>query len=72
MVIQYGIDGRSVTLYKELVQKIVLPSGSYQFWFILCSELVEAIRYLHDTNVIHNDLKADNVVLSNSFTRGVH
>ena len=55
-------------------KQIVLPSGSYQSWIILCSELVEAIRYLHDdANVIHNDLKTDNVVLSNSFTQqGLH
>ena len=71
MVMQYhGIDGRCVPLHKELVQKIAIPSGSYQSWIILCSELAEAIRYLHDdVNIIHNDLKADNVVLSNSFTQ---
>ena len=71
MVMQYhGIDGRCVTLYKELTQRVAIPSGAYQSWIILCSELAEAIRYLHDdVNIIHNDLKADNVVLSNSFTQ---
>ena len=68
MVIQYhGIDGRCVTLYKELTQRIAIPSGTYQSWIILCSELAEAIQYLYDdVNIIQ---KADNVVLSNSFTQ---
>ena len=60
MVMQYhGIDGRCVTLYKELTQRVAIPSGAYQSWIILCSELAEAIRYLHDdVNIIHNDLKS--------------
>lgn len=73
IVMQYhGIDGRCVTLQKELIQKQILPSGSYHSWLVMISELAEAIRYLHeDVNIIHNDIKADNVVLSNSFTHQV-
>lgn len=59
MVMQYhGIDGRCVTLQKELIQKQIFPSGSCRSWLVMMSELGEAIRYLHeDVNIIHNDIK---------------
>lgn len=71
MVMQYhGIEGKCITLHKEMIVRNVIPSGSYQSWLILCSELVEAVRYLHDdAEIVHNDLKSDNVILSESFTQ---
>lgn len=75
IVLQYhGVDGKSITLHKELLQKKVLSPGSYHTWMVLCSELAEPIRYLHeDAHIIHNDLNGDNIVLSNSFThRPIH
>ena len=70
MVMQYhSVDGRCTTLQKEIIQKKVIPCGSYQTWIVLCGELAEAFRYLHDdAGVLQNDLKSDNV-LTNSFTQ---
>lgn len=38
-------------------------------WLIIGVQLMEALRYLHyDAGVLHNDIKTDNILLSNSST----
>lgn len=71
IVMQYhGIDGTSVTLQKEFVHNNSIRT--YQSWLLLCAQMVEAIRYLHeDAGIIHNDLKTNNVLLSRSTCKNV-
>ena len=74
VVMQYhGIDGKSVTLHEELVyHKYVIPN-TCKNWTIICTQATEALAYLHnDLGIIHNDLKANNVLLCHAFNREEH
>lgn len=61
----YGLDGKSVTIQKELKNNTNVYIA--KDWIVLCAQLVDVIHYLHeDAKCIHNDIKADNVLLTNS------
>ena len=77
LVIQfYGIDGKTVTLHKELTASTCIQT--FEEWLILCGQLAEALRYLHyEADCLHNDIKSDNVLLtkatqSSYFTPELH
>lgn len=60
----YGIGLQSITFRREL-RECKFVSG-YQTWIILCAQVIEAFRYLHnDVGLLHNDLKGDNVLITN-------
>ena len=42
------------------------PVLSPKDWFSVANDLVQAIKFVHDTGYLHNDLKEDNVLLSRS------
>ena len=65
----YGIDGKSITLQKELIHRENI--SECHMWLVLCAQMVEAIRYLHeDAKIIHNDIKSNNILLTRSLDKG--
>ena len=64
LVMQFhGIGHQTVTLNKEMFEKklIVGPTA----WLIACSQLIEAVSYIHDdVQILHNDIKPDNILLA--------
>ena len=65
IVLQFhGIDCQSVTLSREIHEKKVIHNPTI-IWLILLSQLIEAITYIHtDLEILHNDIKLDNVLLA--------
>lgn len=60
----HGIAHETVTLCKELKLRKKVNDGIT--WLILCSQL-EAVKYLQcKVNILHNDIKGDNILLSRS------
>ena len=56
----HGIGLQTVTLSQEMFEKKHI--GGPTAWLIACSQLVEAISYIHkDAQILHNDIKADNI-----------
>ena len=45
------------------------PALSPKDWFSVANDLVQAIKFVHDSGYLHNDLKEDNVLLSSSVQR---
>ena len=59
----HGINLQTVTLSKEMLEKNVVSDPTA--WLITCSQLVEAVSYLHDdVLILHNDIKTNNILLS--------
>lgn len=64
IVMQYhGVGGECITLLTEKERKKVITSNFFQSWAVVSAQLAEAVRYLHEeARILHNDLKANNVV----------
>ena len=65
IVMQYHtVCGRDVsTMERELHKGRFLGN----IWIILCAQLMEVLRYLHEeVGILHNDIKGDNVLLSSA------
>ncbi len=61
----FGIDSETITLYKELNEhplEILNPIS----WLILCTQLLEAMNYIHNHGILHNDIKNNNVLITRS------
>lgn len=68
VVMQYhGINGKSITLHDELVHHKLITNDVARAWITICTQLIEAFRYLHHSGVIHNDLKANNILFCHKF-----
>lgn len=66
----HGVDGKTVTLQKEILNHHRQLITTYVQWMILCIQLLEAINYLHcQAQLLHNDIKEDNVLLSENPSR---
>ncbi|XP_038065739.1 calcium/calmodulin-dependent serine/threonine-protein kinase-like [Patiria miniata] len=57
LVIQYGGDITVLKATQERALSRVIP------WMKVCREMVEGVKAIHRSNIIHNDLKDDNVLL---------
>ena len=64
LIMQFHGGGlQTVTLSKEMFEKKLIISPTA--WLIVCSQLIEAISYLHDdAQLLHNNIKSDNILLS--------
>ena len=66
IVMQYhGVNDKCITLHKELLPSSTRIIPDSRSWLILCAQVFEAVRYLHDDAfIIHNDLKSNNILLT--------
>jgi len=56
-IMQYAENGE---LYKVMKQRQRFPEASAKLY---CAEMLLALEYLHSKNIIHGDLKPENVLL---------
>lgn len=63
----HNINGRSCTLHKALHYDLDQLWFDRQLidWKIIIFDVVSAVNYLHKNNILHNDIKSDNIVLDN-------
>ena len=61
----YTVNGESVTLHMLLSGKLHLQFTTQQ-WARILTGLCNAVEAVHSHGFLHNDIKADNVVLSDS------
>ena len=47
------------TVYKAMTSDLI---SKYR-WVVICYEVMEGLKFLHGLGILHNDLKADNVLL---------
>ena len=59
----YGINQRNTTLF-ELLNSTNNEFNLGEFESIsIIEQLSNALKYLHDNNILHNDIKTDNVMI---------
>lgn len=73
VMLYYTIDGVSVSyntfrgvylpVPKSKVVESVRPSLTVQVWLRIMKELAEALAFIHSKNIVHQDIKSDNVIL---------
>lgn len=49
---------------KRRVLELVHPSPTLEVWLTIMKNLAEALHFIHAKDIIHRDLKSDNVVLN--------
>ena len=71
LVVQFhGIGMETVTLSREICEKMVIKDDI--LLLVLCSQLLEAIKYIHSTpQILHNDIKPDNILLTQVQTQEI-
>ena len=57
----HGVDGRSYTLHKALHHSECLSVTIN--WKVILLGLVSALKYIHQRDILHNDIKSDNIVI---------
>jgi len=60
LVIQfYGKGGKSLTLHKVVKARMLKKQSTAKVF----QEIIRTLEYIHGKGYVHNDLKADNVIL---------
>ena len=61
----HGIGGNSCTIHKALhySQKDIGFDATKIDWKVIILGMISALKYLHDHDILHNDIKADNILL---------
>ena len=68
----YSIAGKSCTLHQYLRQQLLSHSPTIQEWAQLLIGVCKGLEHIHDKGYLHNDLKADNIVLSDCLPANVN
>ena len=58
------IDGETLTEFCKKVHGDVL----YRYLLLIVKDLIKAIVYIHNLNVLHNDIKPDNIMIDRELT----
>lgn len=62
----HGHEDKSLSLYKALANKDESIMLTQDQWKAILFGLIAAINYLHSKQLLHNDIKSDNVVIERS------
>ena len=68
----HGVGKKSCTLHSALCKSVACkknhnaPDLSQSQWRVVLHGLMSAVHYLHNNNIIHNDIKSDNILIEES------
>lgn len=55
---------KPVTLKSAMKQEAEVSIRSLENWFHILTQLIDCLNYLHNKQIIHNDINNDNVVIT--------
>jgi len=59
----HGTNGGCLTLAKAIRNSLITSEQ----WIAIFKETADGLQYVHSKHILHNDIKGDNVVLTNTF-----
>lgn len=57
------IEGKSLIQYSE-----TQTDKKFRHLLLIMKDIIKALKYLHDHNIIHNDVKPDNIIIDKNLT----
>ena len=57
------IDDNGNISTQTISKMMFLESICKHGWLLICNQVLDGIKFMHDLNILHNDIKADNIVL---------